>query len=41
MRGYRGLCVEGNPQYMPLLNQNLPSPKIKKVQAMNMTSDTI
>jgi hypothetical protein len=34
MRGYRGLCVEGNPQYMPLLNQNLPNPKISKVQAM-------
>jgi hypothetical protein len=34
MRGYHGLCVEGNPQYLPLLNQNLPFPKISKVQAM-------
>jgi len=41
MRGYHGLCVEGNPQYMPLLNQNLPSPKIKKVQAMINPSNVV
>jgi hypothetical protein len=30
-RGFRGLCVEGNPAVKPLIEKNLPNPKIQKV----------
>merc|ERR1719352_374248 len=33
-RGFHGLCVEGNPSYLPLIEKHLPKPDIKKVTAM-------
>jgi hypothetical protein len=40
-RGFHGLCVEGNPSYMPLLQQNLPQPDISKVTAMINPSNVV